>query len=154
MLNDNVVFSIFKDDTDLWIGTSDGGLNLIRNNKSYYFKREQNNPNSISGTVVRAIVKDKKNNRLWLATTRGLNLIDLKTFNPVKPQFKVFQYDPNNSNSISGDFIKDIALDQNNNLWGATFGQGIFRLTLNNQNKVDIVRYKNKTNNQNSLIND
>ena len=76
LLNDNVVFSIFKDDTDLWIGTSDGGLNLIRNNKSYYFKGEQNNPNSISGTVVRAIVKDKKNNRLWLATTRGLNLID------------------------------------------------------------------------------
>ena len=154
LLNDNVVFSIFKDDTDLWIGTSDGGLNLIRNNKSYYFKREQNNPNSISGTVVRAIVKDKKNNRLWLATTRGLNLIDLKTFNPDNPQFKVFQYDPKNSNSISGDFIKDIALDQNNNLWGATFGQGIFRLTLNNQNKVDIVRYKNETNNQNSLIND
>ena len=144
LLNDNVVFSILKDNSDLWIGTSDGGLNLIRDNKTYYFKDGQNNPTSISGTVVRAIVKDNKNSRLWLATTRGLYLINLKTFNPNKPKFTVFHHKPNDINSINGDFLKDIALDQNNNLWGATFGKGIFKLTLNKQNEIDIIRYKNE----------
>ncbi len=33
LLNDNVVFSVLKDEKDLWVGTSDGGLNLIRDNK-------------------------------------------------------------------------------------------------------------------------
>ena len=154
LLNDNVVFSILKDGSDLWVGTSDGGVNLIRDHKTYYFKEDQNNPASISGTVVRAIVKDHKNQRLWLATTRGLNRIDLESFNPDKPEFTVYYHNPNDSNSISGDFIKDITLDHNNNVWGATFGQGVFRLKVSNQNNVEIVRYKNSKSNQNSLIND
>ena len=89
-----------------------------------------------------------------MATTRGLNRIDLKTFNPDKPEFTVYNHDPNNSNSISSDFIKDIVLDQNNSLWGATFGHGIFRLTLTRQGESEILRFRNEINTKNSLIND
>jgi ligand-binding sensor domain-containing protein len=153
LLNDNVIFSIFKDNSDLWIGTSDGGLNLIRNDVVYYITDEENNPTSISGSVVRAIIKDAKNQRIWLATTRGLSMIDLKEFDPINPKFRVFHHDPNNSNTINGDFIKDIALDKNNNIWGATYGHGIFRLEMNNK-EVKVFRYKNHSTNQNSLIND
>jgi len=154
LLNDNVIFSILKEGEDLWIGTSDGGLNLIKEGKTYYFKNNQNNPNGFSGTVVRAIVKDDINNRLWLATTRGLNMINLKTFDPENPKFSVFQHDPKNPNSINGDFLKDIILDENNNLWGVTYGQGIFRLEYANETNYKIIRFKNKVNDQNSLKND
>jgi signal transduction histidine kinase/ligand-binding sensor domain-containing protein/CheY-like chemotaxis protein len=153
LLNDNVIFSIFKDNKDLWIGTSDGGLNLIRNDKIYYFKADQNNATTISGNVVRTIVKDEKNKRLWLATTRGLSLIDLTTFNPNNPKFTVFHHNPDDPNSINMDFIKDIALDKNNNLWGATFGHGIFRIEVYNKNKINVFRYKNEKNNSNSIRN-
>lgn len=153
LLNDNVVFSILKDETDLWIGTSDGGLNLIRNNKTYYFKEDLNNSASISG-VVRGLVKDIENQRLWVATTQGLNKIDLETFNPDNPEFTTYLFKPNDSNSISSDFIKDIALDKKNNLWGATFGQGIFRLSISKQNKVEILRFKSDIDNPKSLVND
>jgi len=153
LLNDNVIFSILKDKSDLWIGTSDGGLNLIRNNKKYYFKDDQKKPNSISGSVVRAIVKDEKKGRLWLATSRGLNMIDLNTFDPNNPVFEIFKHDPNNPNTINMDFLKDIALDNMGNLWGATFGHGIFRLKMSDQNEVTITRYKNEKGNQNSLRN-
>ena len=153
LLNSNVVFAIYKDKKDLWVGTSGGGLNLIRNDKPYYFLEDKNDVNSISGLVVRKIIKDKKNQRLWIATSRGLNMIDLKTFNPKKPKFKVFKYDSKNPQSISGDFLKDIALDQNNNLWGASFGYGVFRLELSLTNQVKIERYKKKKNNINSLQN-
>ncbi len=154
LLNDNVIFSIFKDDDDLWIGTSDGGLNLIRQGKVYYFKYDKNTPNGFSGTVVRAIVKDEQNNRLWLATTRGLNMIDLETFDPNHPKFSVFQHDTANNNSINGDFLKDIVLDKHNNLWGATYGHGIFRLEYSNVNDYQIIRYKNNPDEVNSLSND
>jgi len=152
ILNDNVIFSILKDNDDLWIGTSDGGLNLIRGDQTYFFKSNKNDSSSISGDVVRSIVKDEKNKRLWLATTRGLSMIDLSTFNPLNPKFTVFHHNPDNANSINGDFIKDLAFDKNNNLWGVTYGYGIFRLTIDN-NKVNIVQYKNEKDNSNSLKN-
>ena len=154
LLNDNVIFSIFKDAEDLWIGTSDGGLNFIRNGKVYYITEDENNPTSISGTVVRAIIKDDYNQRVWLATSRGLNMIDLKNFDPNNPEFMVFHLDPNNSNTINGDFLKDIALDKNNHLWGATYGHGIFRLEMDLNKNVKIIRYRNDRNNKNSLKND
>ena len=154
LLNDNVVFSIHKDGDDLWIGTSDGGLNLIRQGRAYYFKFNKDTPNGFSGTVVRAIVKDDINQRLWFATTRGINMIDLKTFDPDKPKFVVFQHEPGNDNSINGDFLKDLTLDNNNNIWGATYGHGIFRLEYSNETTYKFYRYKNKVDNQNSLNND
>ena len=154
LLNDNVIFSILKDGKDLWVGTSDGGLNLIKNDKTYFFNANQNDPRSISGPVVRSIVKDEKNERLWLATTHGLSLIDLTTFDPNHPEFAVFRHNADDPNSINMDFIKDIALDKNNNLWGATFGQGIFRLEIFNKNKIRVIRYKNEINNPNSIKND
>tara|TARA_R110002051_G_scaffold1700_3_gene9615 strand:+ start:1854 stop:5912 length:4059 start_codon:yes stop_codon:yes gene_type:complete len=154
LLNDNVIFSIYKDNNDLWMGTSDGGLNLIRKRKTYYFNYNQNNQDGISGTVVRAIVKDSMHNRLWLATTRGLNMIDLTTFDPNNPKFLVFHHNPKNNNSINGDFLKDLALDHNNTLWGATYGHGIFRLEFDNEQQYTITRYKNNPKDQNSLSND
>ena len=154
LLNDNVIFSIFKEEKDLWIGTSDGGLNLIRGDSVYYFNSDQNDPASISGTVVRAIVKDAQNQRLWLATTRGLSMIDLNTFDPHHPKFFVFNHNPGDPNSINMDFLMDLALDKNNNLWGATFGQGIFRLEMQDFDEVKVSRYKKEADNPNSLHHD
>lgn len=152
LLNDNVIFSIYKD-KDLWIGTSDGGLNLISNNKNYYFLDNTNNPKAISGSVVRAIVHDKINERMWFGTTRGLSMIDLKSFNPEQPIFKNFYHNPNNTNSINSNFIKDLILDKNNNLWGATHEHGIFRLEYNNQMNT-IYRYAHQTQNEKTLVSD
>ena len=154
LLNDNSIFTVFKDEENTWIGSSDGGVNLITNDNIYYYKEDQTNPFSIAGNEVREILKDTKNERLWIATTRGLNMIDLKTFDPNRAIFISFIHDPKNVNSISNDFLKGIALDNENNVWGATYGQGIFRLQFSNSNTTSVVRFKNDKNNPNSLIND
>ncbi|AUC81025.1 hybrid sensor histidine kinase/response regulator transcription factor [Lacinutrix sp. Bg11-31] len=150
LLNDNVIFSILRDKTDLWVGTSDGGLNLIRNGVPYYFEKVKNDSSITFGTV-REIIKDHKNQRLWVATTRGLRMLNLKTFDPKQPKFKVFRYNPNDINSISGDFLKGMTLDYNNNIWGATYGYGIFRLEIKNNDNIKITRYENNPVNKNSL---
>lgn len=153
VLNDNVIFSIYKDE-NLWIGTSDGGLNLITEDKIYHYIDNQNNPTTIAGSVVRAIVHDKINDRMWFATSRGLSMLNLKTFNPDKPVFKNFYHNPNNPNSINSDFLKDLVLDKNNTLWGATHTHGIFRLEYTSSADVSITRYTSNKENKNTLVND
>ena len=154
LLNDNVVYSVLNDGQDLWLGTTDGGLNLIRNGKSYYFLEDIDDPESISGSAVLDITKDHKNNRLWLATTRGLSMIDLMNFDPNHPKFTVFHHDTDNTHSINMDYVTSVTLDKNNNLWGATHGSGIFRLEISMDSKPRFIRYKNQVGNNNSLIND
>ncbi|WP_170309821.1 hybrid sensor histidine kinase/response regulator transcription factor [Seonamhaeicola maritimus] len=151
ILNDNVIFSIYKD-KDLWVGTSDGGLNLITKHKTYYYIDNQNNPYTIAGSVVRAIVHDKENQRMWFATTRGLSLLNLDNFNPDNPVFKNFYYNPTNDNSINSNFLKDLELDSENNLWGATHEHGIFKLVYNNDNNYTFTRFTSEEGNKNSLV--
>ncbi len=154
LLNDNVVFSVLQDEKDLWIGTSDGGLNLIRKNKSYYFREQVNKLDGISGSRIRAMVMDDENERLWLASSGGLNMINLKTFDPDKPKFKTFKHNPNDANTINTNLIKDVALDANNNVWGATYGHGIFRLHLSNNLEPTVTRFIHNGEDENSLIDD
>lgn len=148
LLNYNVIFSIYKENNNLWVGTAEGGLNLIQNDKIFYFN------NDIFYGNVRAIAKDKIHQRLWVATTRGLGMIDLDTFDPYNPEFKTFHYDPSHNNSISLDQILDIVIDKNQNVWGGTYGQGVFRLSLNEDDEVLVKRFKHSSNNRNSLVND
>ena len=121
---------------------------------TYYFTENQNDPFSISGNVIREICKDEANERIWMATTRGLSMIDLKTFDAENPKFRVFRYEIDNPNSINNDFLKGIALDTSGTVWGAAFGHGIFSLKLDSNENVKIDRYKNEKDNSNSLIND
>lgn len=150
-LNDNVIFSIYKD-KDLWVGTTDGGLNLITEKKKYYFIDDKNDPKTIAGSVVRAIVHDKFNQRMWFGTTRGLSMIDLKTFNPEAPKFINFFNDPSNSNTINSNFIMDLAMDANHNLWGATYEKGIFRLEYKTHDNFKFVKYVKSPTEPNSLL--
>ena len=154
LLNDNVVYSILKDGNNLWIGTTDGGLNLIRNGESYHFMEDLDNLESISGSAVLDIAKDDKNERLWLATTRGLSMIDLRDFDPEHPKFKVFHHNPLNPNSINMDYLTSVALDGNGAVWGGTYGNGVFRLEMIEDTKAEIERFEREAGNTNSLAND
>jgi len=154
LLNDNMIFAVLKHDEDLWVGTSNGGLNLIRNGKTYYFKENQYMKSSISGSLVRRICLDEKNQRLWLATTSGLGMINLRSFDPDNPKFVNFKHNYNDKNTINDNYLKDIVLDAHGNLWGAAYNKGIFRLEYFNKDSIKIVRYKNEIGNTNSLISD
>ena len=83
------VLSVYQTrDSTIWIGTDGGGLSkLVRENGTYTFKNfknEPNNPNSLSGNVVKTIYEDSQN-RLLLGVFRGgLDIYD--------PQQNTFQH--------------------------------------------------------------
>ena len=154
LLNDNVVFSIHKSGEDLLIGTSDGGLNYIRGDKVYRYLDYANSPNTFVGSVVREICEDTINKRFWFATTRGLSMVSSRDFDPENPSFEEFKANPEDTNTITSNFLKGLALDKNHNVWGAAYQYGIFRLEYFDKENYKVTRFVNEDGNLNSLIND
>jgi len=137
-INVNIVFTLYTDsDGDLWIGTSEGGLNCLPKNSSTfeYYKQNISDSLSLSDNTIQCITQDK-NGILWIGTAKGgLCSLDKSTglFKRYKPNTK----DPN---SLSGSYINDIVVDPDNNLWIATAGNGLNKL---DSKRVSFTRYLN-----------
>ncbi|NCD69921.1 hybrid sensor histidine kinase/response regulator [Mucilaginibacter agri] len=71
----------------------------------------------LSQVNVSAILQDSRG-FMWIGTRDGLNRYD-------GYQFIIYRNDPNDKNSLSGNFVQDIVEDKNGNLWIATQSSGI-----------------------------
>jgi signal transduction histidine kinase/DNA-binding response OmpR family regulator len=136
-LNNNHVYSIFKTNNFTFIGTR-LGLNCIDNStKATSIINVDNTKGKLANNVIRAINEDDYHN-LWLATTNGISIIDLKNFNPKKPFIKTFKHTKNNSNSIAHNITRAIFIDYKKRTWICTYGGGInyFEENINNSSPV------------------
>ena len=149
-INNNIIFSFYKDSVtkDLWIGTSGGGLNLERNNKYYYFI-ESNRPKSISDNIIRGIEKGPENT-LWLATTKGLSIVDLSTFDPNKPVFQTYisEFSPQ---GLAHNNLRDV-LYADGQIWIISAGGGLSRFIGNvSQDVFSFETFRHQVDDDNSL---
>ncbi len=126
-LNNNHIFSIFKIKNYLFVGTRKG-LNCIDNFGNTTVITKENTNNQLAYNVIRGICKDNKNN-LWLATTKGVSILNLEKFNPKKPIITTIYNNPNDKNSLSHNKTRSVYLDKNNQIWICTYGGGINRFT-------------------------
>ncbi len=78
--------------------------------------------NELNQNSVTKLFMDKAG-MLWVGTQDGLH-----SYNGI--QFDVFLNDSNNPNSIVGNYITDILQSADDNLWVATYSQGLSRLDL------------------------
>jgi len=123
----------------LWLGTQNG---LVKYDgysmKTYY--HDENDTSSLSNYQIRSIFEDSKRN-LWVGTGEnekgGLNKLDRNT-----DRFTRYMYDPNDSTSISSNYIKCIYEDRSGNLWiGTSVG---LNLLNEGTNKFERFYYKDK----------
>ncbi|VAX27256.1 hypothetical protein MNBD_IGNAVI01-1121 [hydrothermal vent metagenome] len=68
--------------------------------------------NGLSNNVVNAVIQDSTG-FIWFGTEDGLNRYD-------GYKFKIFRYDPEDSNSISNNQIHTLAVDREGNIWAGT----------------------------------
>jgi len=154
-LNDDVVFSIFKDrNTRLWIGTYRGGLNLYnaKTDKYKVFQYDPQNPNSLSDNHVRVIRKDRFGN-LWIGTYNG----GVNKFNILTGKSTRFIHNPNNPASISGNQIQDILIESDSVIWVATFGGGLNKFSFDVNLSVSsprITKFRNDPSDSTSISDD
>ena len=151
-LNNNHIYSIFKDENYLFVGTR-GGLNCIDNNGNVSIITKENTSQKLAYNVIRGLNIDNDNN-LWLATTKGVSVINLNQFNPNKPIIKSIYFDETNPNSLALDNTRSIYVDHNKTVWICTYGGGLSRFTGNLEtNTFTFQNYKHEAN-KNSLSSD
>lgn len=128
-INNNHVFSIYKANDYLFIGTR-GGLDCIDAKGKVTTITKESTNNKLAYNVIRGIVKDDKNN-LWLATTKGVSIINLNNFDPARPKIKSLFFDNDDTTSLSNNDTRHILIDNKKQVWVATYGGGINKFTGN-----------------------
>lgn len=118
-LKDVGVYSIVSDDkNNMWIGTFGKGLikyNLLDKNIKAYTYNE--GLNSLSSNLIRTLFFDV-DNKLWIGTEKGLNLLDNKG--------KVIQYFFDKTMQ-SGEDILSVYQDSQGKIWVGTRSKGLYK---------------------------
>jgi signal transduction histidine kinase/ligand-binding sensor domain-containing protein/CheY-like chemotaxis protein len=130
-LSNNTVTVMLKDHKgNLWIGT-DNGLNYLEekeiklkiagkniNSSNFNIKKfypSENNPNTISGKTIFALLEDEQNN-LWIGTSGGLDCMNPENFNIIKK----IKDDKLNNKCLSGKSATCLLMDNQYNIWIGT----------------------------------
>ena len=114
--NNNVWEIIFTSNNKLIVTTIDG-VNLYDKNTDS-FKRILNN-NELPSQFIYSITEDKNKN-IWIGTNNGLVKFD-KNLNKIKDY----------SNEIKSSEVYRIKSDNDNNIWVCTLGNGLFKISEN-----------------------
>lgn len=122
-LSQVTIYSILQDSRGLmWFGT-ENGLNRYDGYAFTVYKRDPEDPHSLSASTIRSIFEDSSG-RLWIGTDGGLNLFDRDT-----RQFSRYQHDLARPDSLGHDTVTAMGESPAGTLWIGT-GGGLDRLDL------------------------
>jgi len=137
-ISSNHPWSFAQDkNNNLWVATCNVGLNLLKPGTSSFVRYTvkdpiYSGPQQIISNAITHLLIDKQN-RLWIATENGFDMVDLNKvdFNVPVPQLVFNHYLHSDSvNSISDNKISYVTLDNDDNIWIGTKGSGLDKLDL------------------------
>ena len=125
-LNDNSVVSVYRDRAGLlWLGTEDGGLNILNLQEQQFgfYRHRPSDPNSLSSGRVTAVYQDA-DGILWVGFfPRALDKLDRKT-----GRITHYRPDPKIHNALSkGSDLNSMYKDAHGYLWVGGWGGGLDR---------------------------
>lgn len=123
-LSQNSVTCLHKDSRGyLWFGTYDG-LNKFDGYEMTAYYANPLDPGAIGGNLIQCITEDPDGHLLIGASEGGLN-----RYNRLTDSFDRYRHNPNNSNTISDDFVHCIFFDRSGRMWIGT-NNGLDRVDL------------------------
>lgn len=135
-LSDNSYFIsslVFDHKKQLWIGTVVGiVLYNIYSNKFLSFNNQGYDLNGIG------CMQFDNSGNLWIGSINGLFLLkadDKMNIDPDNPEIFMFTNIPEDSTSISGNYIISLHIDKSGQLWIGTYGHGINNIKFNPETK-------------------
>ena len=123
-ITNGAILTLMEDKSgNLWIGTEDGGLNIIDLNSLEkneivfnHYKHEENDNSSLSYNSIYSIYEDRTAN-IWVGTFgNGINI-----YNKSREKFIHYKQEQNDVNSLNNNFVNAI-LDEDDYLWIGTDG--------------------------------
>lgn len=121
---------------NLWIGTHQGGLDILnlKTGTFHNYKHDPRNDYSIGSNTVHSIFEDRQGN-VWIGTwSTGLNIV----FNDKK--FVHYKCNGIGTNTLSNSIVKSIMEGDDGKFWIGTEGGG---LNYFDRNKNTFINYKN-----------
>lgn len=118
-LSGDVVNWIFEDRAGaLWFGTHGHGISRFARSrwKLLTYRRDVNDPWSLSHNEVTSMVEDPGEGGIWVGTFGG----GLSFFDPRVESFTNWRHYENDPTSLTNDTVNDLTLDARGNLWVAT----------------------------------
>ncbi|MDX1701981.1 MAG: two-component regulator propeller domain-containing protein, partial [Melioribacteraceae bacterium] len=140
-LNDNIIWGIFEDSKDqIWIGTHRGGINIWDRNKEYfeYYGKDS----GINDNHIRSFAEDRYNN-IWIGTYSN----GLIYYNRSKNSFTNIKDFKNYDETLSGNQIQAMLVDEDSILYVGSFGGGLNILDLNDFYDSSKVSFRNHIHN-------
>ena len=125
-LADNQVSALYRDRLGtFWVATWYAGVSRVDLNSGGFARivREPARADSLPDNKVRAIL-DGPDDKLWIGTNSGLNLLDPETGRVVR-----YQHDAKNRNSLAGTSATALARDHQGRLWVGT-DKGVTRFDV------------------------
>lgn len=123
-----VVNELFEDAAgDIWLGYFPSGVDVVDRQASLFdnYRYSASNTNSVTEGGVLSAVRDKSG-KLWIGAGYGLNYFD-----PLKQKFTRYKHDPANPDSMSGNTVLALSLDEaRQQLWLGIWSGGLNRLDL------------------------
>ena len=119
----NRIREIFQDQENrIWIGTTEG-VSIIENGEvSRNLLIDSKGAEGLRPNDITAINEDFEGN-IWIGTRNGLNKLEKENFN-----ISNFKNRPNQKNSISGNDIRTLLVDNSGVIWIGTISQGVCKL--------------------------
>jgi signal transduction histidine kinase/ligand-binding sensor domain-containing protein/DNA-binding response OmpR family regulator len=129
-LSNNNIYTIFEDrQKRIWIGTYGGGINLFHKELFLNQNNSINNYPGNKGQKVRHITEDKNGN-IWIGTTDGIIILPAhKQTTPDDFEFNLYNNEKDNIEGLRGNDIFWIYNDKDNNIWVASLGGGLAKLS-------------------------
>jgi ligand-binding sensor domain-containing protein/serine phosphatase RsbU (regulator of sigma subunit) len=124
LVNSDVICLREDKNKNLWIGTRNGGIDIMAPNGNVTrVARDNNNSKSLNNNSIYAIYRDKNDN-MWVGTfAGGVNLHYSQ-----KENFKHYKVEQNNPTSLSNNEILSFLEDHEGNIWVGTDGGGLNKM--------------------------
>ncbi|HWB24801.1 MAG TPA: two-component regulator propeller domain-containing protein [Chitinophagaceae bacterium] len=149
VLTSDIISSVIEDNkNNVWIGTDQGGINIIDKNSftGFALTSKEGDNKSVAENAIYTLYKDDAG-IIWAGTfKKGVSYYADDII-----KFPLYRHKPSDPNSLSYDDVNKFAEDAKGNIWIGTNGGGL--IYFNRQNNT-FRQYRHNPTNQNSISND